>query len=167
MKRAPHGTMPGKPRNRWTVLGVVLSAALWITALAAPRVTAAAAGELPPDFQVIVHPSNTLSTASRDFLQQAFFKRTTRWDDGAAIHPVDLPPNSKVRGAFSGRVLNRSVAAVRSYWQQRIFSGRELPPPELESDEAVIRYVASSPGAVGYISPHAKPTTQAKLLVVH
>jgi hypothetical protein len=46
----------------------------------------------------------------------------------------------------------RSVAAVKSYWQQVIFSGRGVPPPELESDEAVIRHVTRSPGAVGYVS---------------
>jgi hypothetical protein len=44
------------------------------------------------------------------------------------------------------------VQAVKSYWQQVIFSGRGVPPPELESDEAVIRYVLRFPGAVGYVS---------------
>jgi hypothetical protein len=40
--------------------------------------------------------------------------------------------------------------------QQRIFAGRGLPPPELESDEAVLRYVRSRPGAVGYVSERAE-----------
>jgi hypothetical protein len=44
------------------------------------------------------------------------------------------------------------VAAVKAYWQQRIFSGRGVPPPALDSDQAVLEYVASHPGAVGYVS---------------
>jgi len=82
------------------------------------------------------------------------------------IHPVDLRGEAVARREFSSRVLNRSVAAVRSYWQQRIFSGRELPPPEFDSDEAVLKYVASSPGAIGYVSANANlgPT---KELVIH
>ena len=44
------------------------------------------------------------------------------------------------------------MAAVKSYWQQLIFSGRAIPPPELDSDEEVVRYVAKYPGAVGYVS---------------
>ena len=46
------------------------------------------------------------------------------------IRPVDLRPNAATRRLFSERMLRRSVAAVRSYWQQRIFSGRGVPPPE-------------------------------------
>jgi ABC-type phosphate transport system substrate-binding protein len=83
---------------------------------------------------------------------EALLKKRVRWDDGAAIHPVDLPSQSSVREKFSHAVLKRSVAAVRSYWQQRIFSGRGVPPPEVASDEAVVRYVATHPGGIGYVS---------------
>ena len=107
-------------------------------------------------FRVIVHPSNALATTTRDSLSQVFFKRSTRWQNGEPIRPVDLRPESAVREAFSQRVLQRSVAAVRSFWLQRVFSGRELPPPELDSDAAVIRYVGSNRGAIGYVSGSAK-----------
>jgi hypothetical protein len=56
---------------------------------------------------------------------------------------------------FVKDVLKRSVAAVKSYWQQRIFSGRALPPPELDSEEEVVLYVLTHPGAVGYVSDRA------------
>ena len=36
------------------------------------------------------------------------------------------------------------------------FSGRDVPPPELESDEAVVNYVLEHRGAVGYVSGAAK-----------
>jgi hypothetical protein len=41
---------------------------------------------------------------------------------------------------------------VRAYWQQRIFSGRDVPPPELDSDQQVVDYVMKYPGAIGYVS---------------
>ena len=69
---------------------------------------------------------------------------------------VDLRVDNASRRQFSEEVLKRSVGAVRSYWQQRIFSGRDVPPPELESDEAVIAFVAKNPAAVGYVSGTAK-----------
>jgi hypothetical protein len=53
-------------------------------------------------------------------------------------------------------VLKRSVAAVRNYWQQRIFSGRGVPPPELDSDEEIVAYVLKHRGAVGYVSGSAE-----------
>jgi hypothetical protein len=84
-----------------------------------------------------------------------FLKEVTRWDDGEAVHPVDLRGDSDTRSKFSESVIRRSIAAVRSYWQQRIFSGRGVPPPELESDADVVRYVLKYRGSVGYVSSRA------------
>jgi hypothetical protein len=115
-----------------------------------------AAAAPPPGFVVIAHPSNPALSVERAFLADAFLKKTTRWSDETLIYPVDQGPDSGCRQRFSEQVLRRSVFAVRSYWQQRIFAGRGLPPPELESDEAVLRYVRDRPGAVGYVSDRAE-----------
>jgi hypothetical protein len=125
---------------------------------------AAAAGETA-SFVLVAQRENQESVLSRDFLSDAFLKKTTRWRTGDAIRPVDLRADSPVRAAFSASVLRRSVAAVRSYWQQRIFSGRGVPPPEVESDLAVIRYVREHSGAVGYVSAQAD-THEVKVLTV-
>jgi hypothetical protein len=45
------------------------------------------------------------------------------------------------------------VGAVRAFWQQQIFSGRDVPPPELASDKEVMEFVKQHAGAVGYMSP--------------
>lgn len=72
---------------------------------------------------------------------------------------MDQSSASAVRTAFSDSVLKRSVAAVRSYWQQLVFAGRELPPPELDSDAAVLAYVAKHEGAIGYVTGSANVAT--------
>jgi ABC-type phosphate transport system substrate-binding protein len=105
------------------------------------------------DFVIIVNRDNPSSELASELVAEAFLKKTTRWSNGETIRPVDLPADSGVRRRFSEGVLKRSVAAVRSYWQQRIFTGRDVPPPELASDEAVVRYVAKYPGAIGYVAP--------------
>jgi ABC-type phosphate transport system substrate-binding protein len=116
----------------------------------------AARAESPPDFRVVIHPDNPVSSISQEFVTDVFLKRTTRWHDGEAAHPADQRADANVRKSFSDSVLRRSVSAVKRYWQQRIFSGRELPPPELESDDAVIGYVLKHRGAIGYVSGSAK-----------
>jgi hypothetical protein len=108
-----------------------------------------------PSYRVIVHPRNELTSANHRFLAEAFLKKTTRWPSGETIRPVDLAADSSVRARFSEEVLDRSIGAVKSYWQQLIFAGRDVPPPELESDEAVVRYVLRNPGAIGYVSGSA------------
>jgi ABC-type phosphate transport system substrate-binding protein len=122
----------------------------------------ALAGEPAPSaeggqpFVVIVDPENPATAVDRKFLADAFLKKTTRWAHGPRIRPVDLTSDSPVRRQFSQSVIGRSVAAVRSFWQQQVFSGRDVPPPELDSDEAVVRYVLDNAGAVGYVSAGAQ-----------
>ena len=118
-----------------------------------------------PAFRVIVDPANQTASVDRKFLADAFLKKTTRWGDGARIRPVDLPASSPVRRLFTQSVIGRSVAAVRNYWQQQVFSGRDVPPPELETDAAVVRWVLEHPGSVGYVSADAD-LGQARVLTV-
>ncbi len=54
---------------------------------------------------------------------------------------------------------------MRSYWQQVIFSGRGLPPPELPDDAVVVAYVLSHRGAIAYVSGDAV-VRSAKVLAV-
>jgi ABC-type phosphate transport system substrate-binding protein len=108
-----------------------------------------------PTHLIIVHPSNPAASVSRRFLAEAFLKKVTRWDHGEVIRPVDQVPDSVVRRRFSDEVLKRSVAAVRSYWQQVIFAGNGVPPPELNNDDEVVQYVLKYPGAVGYVAGSA------------
>lgn len=138
-------------RATWLVAGLV--AAAFVAAFGAPALAERADA---PEFLVVVHPDNPQGEAGAQFVAEAMLKKTTRWSNGETIRPVDLASGSAVRRRFSERVLKRSVAAVRSYWQQRIFAGRDVPPPELDSDEAVIHYVSKYVGAIGYVGPHAK-----------
>src|ERR1051325_5917128 len=73
-----------------------------------------------PAFLVIVHPSNPATSIERKLLADMFLKRITRWPNDEQIRPADQDPDSAVRRRFSEDVLKRSVAAVKSYWQQAI-----------------------------------------------
>jgi hypothetical protein len=105
-----------------------------------------------PSFRLIVNPANGTTAVERRFVLEAFLKKTTRWPDGSLIRPVDENAESTSRQRFSDDLLGRSVSAVKSYWQQAVFAGRDLPPPELDSDDDVIRYVLRYSGAIGYVS---------------
>jgi ABC-type phosphate transport system substrate-binding protein len=140
-----------RPNRRQALLFFGLCAALTVARGAASETN----GNLG-NFRVIVHPDNEATALSREFLANVFLRNVRDWDGGVGILPVDLPPSSSAREEFSRRILLRSVSAVRSYWQQRIFTGRGVPPPELDSDAAVVRYVTSNRGAVGYVSKSAE-----------
>jgi ABC-type phosphate transport system substrate-binding protein len=128
---------------------VIVTLLLTLTGLAA---TVSAEQPAPPPYRVIVHPQNPVVGVDRAFLQDAFLRKRKRWSNDKVIHAADLIPRSSVRNRFSEEVLRRSVAAVIAYWQQQIFSGRDVPPPEFDSDEKVVAYVLKHEGAIGYVS---------------
>jgi len=103
-------------------------------------------------FKVIINKSNSASSLSAKEVSSIFLKKLKKWDDGTAIIPVDLNANSAVRVNFSKSVHKKSVGAIRSYWQQAIFSGAGTAPMEKGSDADVVAFVKSNPGAIGYVS---------------
>jgi hypothetical protein len=129
-------------------MGLALAFATAMTALPA-RVGADQPMSTP--FRVIVNPGNALVSVDHQFLLDVFLRRTTQWPDHETVHPVDLPIDSPTRRRFSIDALRRPVDAVKGYWLQVIFSGRGIPPPELDSAEEVVRFVARTAGAIGYV----------------
>lgn len=152
MSQVPATSPLTRPSLRRRLGGGVCLVALFLLLVLTPR---GSEGQSASGFLIIAHPDQKAGSMSRDDVAAALLKKKTRWDDGLAIRPVDLHVQSPVRKVFSQAVLKRSVAAVRSYWQQKIFSGRELPPPEVGSDEAAVRYVSTHAGGIGYVSHDA------------
>jgi hypothetical protein len=135
--------------------GLVFGAVAVVVMTALP-LGAGADQPTPLPFQVIVHPSNPAASVDRQFLLEVFLRKRTRWPNEQPVRPVDLPTDSPTRERFSNEALGRSLSAVKAYWLQVIFSGHGVPPPELDSDEQVVRFVARTAGAIGYVSGTAK-----------
>jgi len=105
-------------------------------------------------YKVVVNSGNPASSVSRDQLSALFLKKAP-WPNGQSVQPIDLAEDSPVRRAFTSTVHGRPVGAVKAYWQQKVFSGRDVPPPEKATDAAVLAFVEANPGAIGYVSAAA------------
>ena len=103
-------------------------------------------------FKIIVNSSNSSTKISKADLNAIFLKKMVKWSDGIPAVPVNQSKKSAVRDTFTATVHGKSVAAVDSYWQQQIFSGRDVPPAEKASDAEVVAFVKANAGAVGYVS---------------
>lgn len=117
-------------------------------------------------FKLIVNPANPVTALDRTFLRSAFLRETLAWESGTPVHPIALPSSATASARFAEQILKKSVPQLRSYWVQRIFSGKGTPPPELESTAAVLTRVLSDPGAVAYIPEETDPGA-AKVVQVH
>ena len=117
-------------------------------------------------FRVIVHRGNPLASITRAELSAIYMKRTRSWSGGREIVPVDQPAGSPVREQFSRAVHGKNVAYVTRYWQRLIFSGRGIPPRQMQNDGAVLALVKNSRDAIGYIAGDARPGEEVKVLAV-
>jgi len=106
-------------------------------------------------YKVIVNKDNPVSQLSKNNVSKLLLKKSTKWDSGEKVEPVDLKADSNIRMSLSKTLHGKSVSAIKAYWQKKIFSGKGIPPAEKKNDAAVIAYVKSKPGAIGYISANA------------
>jgi ABC-type phosphate transport system substrate-binding protein len=126
---------------------------VFLSVLAVSSVLAGAVPLLSAEapFRVIVHPQVKGSEITRASLGALFLKQAPRWADGSAVLPVDQSVRSPVRRTFTLTVLRQGLVEVQVYWQRRMSAG-VIPPPVKASDEEVLSFVASTPGAIGYVS---------------
>jgi len=133
--------MPGQTSYS-ILMACVLSAGFGLSARAAQPGTG---------FVVITSPDVTQQQLTRKSLALIYRRRQNLWQDGSRIHPVNLPASDPLRIAFSRCVLGQSPEDTEDYWRQMYFHGT-LPPYVLASQQAVVLFVASTKGAVGYVA---------------
>ncbi len=102
---------------------------------------------------VIVNPRRHATLQLED-VARIFLRKQRFWSDGAPIVPLNREAGSTLRETFSRRVLGVTSTELAVYWNEQYFLGT-MPPATLSSSEAVKRYVASDPNAIGYIEATA------------
>jgi ABC-type phosphate transport system substrate-binding protein len=118
-----------------------------------------------PPFAIIVAPGSTDHRLTREAVALIFTRRQDYWADGTRIQPVNLPATHPVRRAFSLSVLAKSPEAMEEYWREMYFHG-VLPPHVLGSEQSVLLFVSSTPGAIGYVSTCVPDQRVSVVLVV-
>lgn len=102
-------------------------------------------------FVVIVNKTNPVKTMTAAELRRIFMKQTRMWPHADSIVPVDWDATSAVRETFSTKVLQRSVREMADYWVQQSVTQGLAPPSTQRSSRALLRFVASVTGAIGYV----------------
>jgi len=110
-----------------------------------------AAVSTEPTLVLVMAPGAPHAVTSRETVALIFNRKKHFWDDGTRIQPVNLSATHPLRRAFSQQIFGHTPEELEDYWRELYFHG-ELPPYVLASEEAVMRFVAATPGAIGYVS---------------
>ena len=99
---------------------------------------------------VITAPQAPRLAFDRYTLRNVFLKKIFVDKDGQRLIPVNLPAGSPLRKAFAKQVTHLPDAQQDDYRNRQYFQGVS-PPYVLASQQAVVRFVAATPGAIGYV----------------
>ena len=106
---------------------------------------------------VIASPQVPDVTISVKQLADIYSLKKALWADQTRVVAVNREASSEERERFSEAVFNVSPQELAEYWNQLRFQGKLLPVVQT-SDQAVLGFVRSVPGAVGYINASVQPT---------
>lgn len=70
---------------------------------------------------------------------------------GVSVTAVNANSGSAVRTRFLKAYLNQDDDKYTAYWVVRRYIGKGVSPRELPSSAAIISFVRSTPGAIGYV----------------
>ncbi|MGC4094282.1 MAG: hypothetical protein QM756_41515 [Polyangiaceae bacterium] len=98
---------------------------------------------------VIVHSGNPANTLDKATIKSRFLKQNPEWGDGNKVRPADQPGAARV--AFVSKVLDMTPKDYERYWLERKYAAAEPPPRKVDDDEAMVKYVGASKGAIGFV----------------
>ena len=102
------------------------------------------------DIAIIVNPSNN-NTISMNEVARIYMSKTIAYPDGSEAIPLDLPESSSLRDAFLKKVVKKNYQQFKAYWSQLIFTGRGVPPRQIDSQEDIVRLVAENPALIAFV----------------
>jgi ABC-type phosphate transport system substrate-binding protein len=113
---------------------------------------------------VIANPSVKAADASKAELKDVFIGGSSSLG-GSHVTPVLLKAGA-TNDEFLSEYVGKSDSAFRASWRSLVFSGQATMPKSLDTDAAVVEFVAHNPGAIGYIAK-SSPHEGVKVLTVH
>jgi ABC-type phosphate transport system substrate-binding protein len=112
---------------------------------------------------VIAHKSVPMDTIKKNLLLDFYAYDIKKWSDGQSIIVLDLRSQSEVKTAFYN-YLGKSSSRMKSIWLKKMLSGEGDPPEAMNSEEELLRKVAATAGAIGFVSK-AKVRENVKILL--
>ena len=113
---------------------------------------------------VIANPGVKATEVSKNDLRDVFTGAATALPSGGSVVPILLKAGT-VHEEFLQAYIGKNDTAYRAGWRSLVFSGQASMPKSLETDAAVVEFVAHNNGAIGYIGK-ATPHEGVKVLAV-
>lgn len=135
-----------------------------ILPLVAAIVLIASMHALAGDAKIVANASVRADSITPAELKGVFLQDRRSLSDGSHVEPV-LAKGGAAHEAFLRQYVGKGDDDLRTYYRTLVFTGTGAMPKFLDSDAEIIRYVARTKGAIGYVSSDS-PTAGVKVLAI-
>lgn len=106
--------------------------------------------------QLIAHKEVAEQELSVAQLRRIYSMRQTRWSDNTPITLFVLPSQHQVHKTFAQQTLKILPYKLERIWNKSTFSGLGVAPIVVNSPDEMLKAVASTPGALGYMQKNSR-----------
>ncbi len=109
----------------------------------------AVAGTLQAEDAIVLNPASTVPAISEDQFKDLFLGKRLAWDDGSKVVVVlvkDGPANDILM-----KRLGKTPQQFQTGWKKLVFTGKGAMPEQVDSEDALVAFVAKTPGAIGFV----------------
>lgn len=121
---------------RWLLFGALLTLAQ--AAFATPK--------------IVLNESVEFTNLDSAYLNQIFAMQIRKWPSGQAIQVFILPSTSSLHRKFVIDRLKIQAHQLDRIWNRMLFTGTGKAPTVVDSEDAMLQMIQTTPGAVGYVS---------------
>jgi len=111
--------------------------------------TIAVAIAAPADAAKVIVNGIDAGAVDSDTVKQVFLGKSTKVDGQKVTFAV--LKSGPTHDEFLSNVVGKSPSQFLSYWRKLAFSGKGSMPEEFGSEDALVAFVKSTPGAIGYV----------------
>lgn len=100
---------------------------------------------------IIVNKSVDIELLDKGQILDIYTLNTRHWEDGSKITLIDYNGYNRTKKRYY-KYLGISYSKIQKIWLRKQFSGKAKPPITYKTEKEVVDIVASTTGAIGYVS---------------
>jgi hypothetical protein len=101
--------------------------------------------------ELIANAGLSSATLSQNEVRLFFTMRLQQWPNGQPVKVFVLPDDHALHRDFTKTVLGLFPYQLRRVWDRQVFSGTGQAPTTVTDEREMLRRIAATPGAIGYL----------------
>lgn len=106
------------------------------------------------DVAIIANNSVGDASLSKDAIKDIYTGKQAKWADGSKIQ-MSAQKKNDTHKVFTKEFVGKSPSQFRMFWKKMVFTGKGKAPKAFDSDADIVKYVAETEGAIGYVASGA------------